>query len=44
MNEKGTYQVTFKFSNISKEELERLLDELFQNVGIIPCRVEKVKE
>lgn len=41
MNEKETFLVTFKFSDITREQLDQLLDELFQNAGIIPLSIKK---
>lgn len=41
MNEKATYLVTFKFSELTKKQLEQLLNELVQNAGIIPQKVKK---
>lgn len=38
------YLVTYKFIGLTKEQLDKLVDEIFEEMGIIPFRVEKVEE
>lgn len=35
------YLVTYKFIGLTREELDKLVDEIFNEMGIIPLRVEK---
>ena len=37
------YLVTYKFVGLTKEQLDKLIDEIFEEMGIIPLRVEKVE-
>ena len=41
MNE---YMVTYKFIGLTREELDKVIDEIFEELGIVPLRVEKVEE
>ena len=38
------YLVTYKFIRLTREELDKLVDEIFEEMGIVPLRVEKVEE
>ena len=38
------YLVTYKFIGLTREELDKLIDEIFEEMGVIPFRVEKVEE
>lgn len=38
------YLVMYKFIGLTREELDKLVDEIFEEMGEIPFRVEKVKE
>lgn len=38
------YLVTYKFIGLTREELDKLVDEIFEEMGIVPLRVEKVEE
>ena len=38
------YLVTYKFIGLTREELDKLIDEIFEEMGIVPLRVEKVEE
>ena len=38
------YLVTSKFIGLTREELDKLVDEIFEEMGIVPLRVEKVEE
>lgn len=44
MDDKETFVVSYKFVDITREELNRLIDEIFDEMGIIPLRVEKVED
>ena len=37
------YLVTYKFVGLTREQLDKLLEEIFSEMGIIPLRVEKVE-
>ena len=37
------YLVTYKFVGLTKEQFDKLIDEIFSEMGIIPLRVEKVE-
>ena len=37
------YLVTYKFIRLTKEQLDKLIEEIFGEIGIIPFRVEKVE-
>lgn len=41
MEEKNDYLVTYKFLNLTKVQLEQLIEEIFGELGIVPLRVEK---
>lgn len=38
------YLVTYKFIGLTGEKLNKLIDEIFEEIGIVPLRVEKVEE
>lgn len=38
------YLVTYKFIGLTREKLDKLIDEIFEEIGIVPLRVEKVEE
>ena len=38
------YLVMYKFIGLTREELDNLVDEIFEEMGIVPLRVEKVEE
>ena len=38
------YLVTYKFIGLTREKLDRSIDEIFEEMGIVPLRVEKVEE
>ena len=38
------YLVTYKFIGLTREVLDKLIDEIFEEIGIVPLRVEKVEE
>ena len=38
------YLVTYKFIGLTREELDKLFDEIFEEMGVIPFRVERVEE
>lgn len=41
MEEKNNYLVTYKFLDLTGEELKRLIEEITGEIGIMPLRVEK---
>lgn len=44
MNERGDYLVTYKFVNVTREEVERVVGDVFEEMGMIPLKVEKAKK
>ena len=38
------YLVTYKFIGLTREELDKLIDEICEEMGIVPLRVEKVED
>ena len=38
------YLVMYKFIGLTREVLDKLVDEIFEEMGIVPLRVEKVEE
>lgn len=41
MEEKDNYVVVYLFKNISRENLDKLVQEIEENIGITPIKVEK---
>ena len=37
------YLVTYKYVGLTREQHDKLLEEIFSEMGIIPLRVEKVE-
>ena len=38
------FLVTYKFIGLTREDLDKLIDEIFEEIGNVPLRVEKVEE
>lgn len=42
MDEADDFLVTYKFIGLTREQLDKLIDEIFSEMGIMPLRVERV--
>lgn len=44
MEENNNYLVTYKFLDLTEAQVKLVIEEIFEEMGIVPLRVEKEKK